>query len=53
MKDLTPGDFDTPPVSLASAHDFDISPDGKEICFVKTNDTMLAKSTNHDLHLVL
>jgi len=52
MKDLTPGDFDTPPVSLASAHDFDISPDGKEICFVKTNDTMLAKSTNHDLYLV-
>ncbi len=52
MKDLTPGDFDTPPVSLASGHDFDISPDGKEICFVKNVDPMLAISTNHDLFLV-
>jgi dipeptidyl aminopeptidase/acylaminoacyl peptidase len=52
MKDLTPGDFDTPPVSLSSGHDFDISPDGKEICFVKNVDPMLAISTNHDLFLV-
>lgn len=52
MKDLTPGDFDTPPVSLSSAHDFDISPDGKEICFVKNVDPMLAISTNHDLFIV-
>lgn len=51
MKDLTPGDFDTPPVSLASDHDFDISPDGKEICFVKNADHMLAISTNHDLFI--
>ena len=52
MKDLTPGDFDTPPVSLDSGHDFDISPDGKEICFVKNVDPVLAISTNHDLFLV-
>ncbi len=52
MKDLTPGDFDTPPVSLSSAHDFDISPDGKEICFVKNMDPMMATSTNHDLFVV-
>ena len=52
MTDLTPGDFDTPPVSLSSAHDFDLSPDGKEICFVKNTDPMLAASTNHDLFLV-
>ncbi len=52
MKDLTPGDFDTPPVSLSSDHDFDISPDGKEICFVKNMDPMLAASTNNDLFLV-
>jgi len=31
IKDCTPEDFDTPPVSLSSSHDFDISPDGKEI----------------------
>jgi dipeptidyl aminopeptidase/acylaminoacyl peptidase len=52
MKDLTPGDFDTPPVSLSSDHDFDISPDGKEICFVKNIDPMLAISTNHDLFIL-
>ncbi len=52
MKDLTPGDFDTPPVSLSSDHDFDVSPDGKEICFVKNTDPMLATSTNHDLFIV-
>jgi dipeptidyl aminopeptidase/acylaminoacyl peptidase len=52
MKDLTPGDFDTPPVSLSSGHDFDVSPDGKEICFVKNTDPMLATSTNNDLFIV-
>lgn len=51
MGDLTPGDFDTPPVSLSSDHDFDISPDGTQICFVKNEDPMLAISTNHDLFL--
>ncbi len=52
MKDLTPGDFDTPPVSLSRGHDFDISPDGIEICYVKNEDPMLAISTNHDLFSV-
>ena len=51
MKDLTPGDFDTPPVSLSSDHDFDISPEGREICYVKNTDPMLATSTNHDLFI--
>ena len=51
MKDLTPGDFDIPPVSLPSSHDFDISPDGNEICFVKNEDPVLAISTNHDIFI--
>lgn len=50
-KNLTPGDFDTPPVSLSSSHDFDISPNGEEICFVKNEGPMLATSTNHDLFI--
>lgn len=52
MRDLTPGDFDTPPVSLSSNHDFDISPEGDEICYVKNEDPVLAVSTNHDLFIV-
>ncbi len=51
MKDLTPGDSDVPPVSLSSAHDFDISPGGTEICYVKNTDPMPAISTNHDLFI--
>lgn len=52
MKDLTPGEFDTPPVSLSSNHDFDISPEGNEICYVKNEQPMLAISTNHDIFIV-
>lgn len=51
LKDLTSGDFDTPPVSLSSDHDFDIAPDGSEICFVANRDRMPATSTNHDIFL--
>jgi dipeptidyl aminopeptidase/acylaminoacyl peptidase len=52
MKDLTPGDFDTPPVSLSSDHDFDISPEGNEVCYVKNEEPRLAISTNHDVFIV-
>jgi dipeptidyl aminopeptidase/acylaminoacyl peptidase len=52
MKDLTPEDFDTPPVFLSSGHDFDLSPDGAEVCFVKNEDPNSALSTNHGLYLL-
>ncbi|MCK4763158.1 MAG: S9 family peptidase [Candidatus Aminicenantes bacterium] len=52
MKELTPGDYDVPPVSLSGAHDFDISPDGREICFVRNDDPLPAISTNHDIFLL-
>jgi dipeptidyl aminopeptidase/acylaminoacyl peptidase len=52
MKDLTPADADVPPVSLGSAHDFDISPDGKEVAYVRNDDPILAVSTNHDIFLL-
>lgn len=49
--DVTPGDFDTPPISLGSSHDYAFSPDGKEICFVRNTDPELKISlgTNNDL----
>ena len=51
--DLTPGDFDTPPISLGSDHDYAISPDGQEMCFVRNIDPELKVSlgTNNDLFL--
>lgn len=49
--DITPGDFDTPPISLGSGHDYTFSPDGKDICFVRNIDPELKISlgTNNDL----
>ena len=52
MKDLTPADADVPPVSLSGIHNFDISPDGKEICFTRNDDPVLAISTNQDLFIL-
>jgi dipeptidyl aminopeptidase/acylaminoacyl peptidase len=52
LHDLTPGDFDTPPVSLGSGHDVAISPDGAELCYVRNADPGSAMSTNHDLWVV-
>lgn len=49
---LTPGAYDTPPVSLGSGHDYAWSPDGSEICFVQNRDEMVAVSTNNDLWTV-
>ncbi len=52
MRDLTPGDMDIPPVSLASGHDFDISPDGKEVCYIRNTDPIPAAGTDHDLFVI-
>jgi dipeptidyl aminopeptidase/acylaminoacyl peptidase len=49
--DVTPGDFDTPPISLGSSHDYTFSPEGEQICFVRNIDPELKISlgTNNDL----
>lgn len=54
VKDLTPGDYDTPPISLGSSHDYTFSPDGNEIAFVRNIDPELKLSlgTNNDLFLI-
>ncbi len=51
IKDLTPGAYDTPPISLGSGHDYAFSPDGKEVCFVRNTDPIVAASTNNDLFI--
>jgi dipeptidyl aminopeptidase/acylaminoacyl peptidase len=49
--DMTPGDYDTPPLDLGGANDYTFSPDGKEICFVRNIDKIAAASTNNDLFI--
>jgi dipeptidyl aminopeptidase/acylaminoacyl peptidase len=49
--DITPGDFDTPPLDLGGHHDYGFSPDGDEIAYVKNTDKMVAASTNNDIFL--
>jgi dipeptidyl aminopeptidase/acylaminoacyl peptidase len=50
-KDITPGNRDVPPFSLNGGEDYDISPDGKEVCFVMNAEPNLAVSTNSDLYV--
>ncbi len=50
--DLTPGDYDTPPIDLGGRMDYSFSPDGKEVCYVKNTAQMVAVSTNNDLFTV-
>ena len=50
--DVTPGNFDTPPISLGSQRDFIFSPDSKELAFVRNTDPIVAISTNNDIFVV-
>lgn len=50
--DLTPGDYDTPPIDLGGAWDYAFSPDSKEMVFTRNTDPMIAISTNNDLFIV-
>jgi dipeptidyl aminopeptidase/acylaminoacyl peptidase len=50
--DVTPGDFDAPPFSLGGPSDYDLSPDGRELCFTRNTDPSEATSTNADLWLI-
>jgi dipeptidyl aminopeptidase/acylaminoacyl peptidase len=51
-KDLTPGPRDVPPFSLGGPDDYDIAPDGKEVCYSMNADPVPATSTNSDLYVV-
>jgi len=49
--DVTPGDFDAPPMDLGGDPDYEFSPDGREIAFVRNIDPelKLALGTNNDV----
>jgi len=52
FRDLTPGDFDSPPFQLGGPLQYDFSPDSSELVFVSNHDKVPATSTNNDLWLV-
>src|SRR6266850_1577113 len=51
-RDLTPGDFDSPPYAAATGVDYAFSPDGQELAYVRNPDKVEAISTNSDIYVV-
>src|SRR5262249_24862765 len=51
-RDLTAGARDVPPFSLGGPDDYDVSPDGQEVCYSMNADPVPAVSTNADLYVV-
>jgi dipeptidyl aminopeptidase/acylaminoacyl peptidase len=52
LRDLTPGDFDSPAFVVGGGADYDVSPDGKELVFTSNREAQPATSTNSDLWAV-
>src|SRR5271169_3093409 len=52
IRDMTPGDFDSPVFSLGGGRGFDLSPDGTELAFSSNRDADPALSTNADVFTV-
>jgi dipeptidyl aminopeptidase/acylaminoacyl peptidase len=52
VRDLTPGDFDSPPFELGGSLRYDFSPDSTELAFDSNHDRNLASSTNSDVWTV-
>jgi dipeptidyl aminopeptidase/acylaminoacyl peptidase len=51
-RELTQGMRDVPPFSLGGPDDYDVSPDGQEVCYAMVSDPMPATSTNTDLYVI-
>lgn len=51
-RDMTPGDFDSPPYSAATGTDYTFSPDSKTLVYLKNPDKVEALSTNSDIFLL-
>jgi dipeptidyl aminopeptidase/acylaminoacyl peptidase len=52
VKDLTPGNFESPIFQLGGGRGYAFSPDSKELCYVSNHDAHEASSTNADLWTV-
>lgn len=52
VRDMTPGDFDSPVFSVGGGQDFDLSPEGTEIAFSSNREKDAALSTNSDVYAV-
>ncbi len=51
-RDMTPGPYDTPPIALGGFHDYDLSPDGTELAFVRNTDVPTSVGTGNDIWIV-
>jgi dipeptidyl aminopeptidase/acylaminoacyl peptidase len=51
-RELTPGDFDSPPYAAATGVDYAFSPDSKELAYVRNPDKVEAISTNSDIYVM-
>lgn len=51
-RDLTPGDFDSPPYAASTGVDYAFSPDSREIAFLRNPDKVEATSTNSDIYIL-
>lgn len=51
-RDLTPGAYDTPPIGLGGFQDYDLSPDGAQLAFVRNTDVPTAVGTGNDIWVV-
>ncbi|MGI8466952.1 MAG: prolyl oligopeptidase family serine peptidase [Pyrinomonadaceae bacterium] len=51
-RDMTIGDFDSPPYAASSNVDFAFSPDSKELAYLRNPDKVEAISTNSDIFIV-
>jgi dipeptidyl aminopeptidase/acylaminoacyl peptidase len=51
-RDLTTGDFDSPPYAAASGVDYAFSPDSAEIAYLRNPDKVEAISTNSDIFVM-
>ena len=52
VRDLTPGNFDSPAFQLGGPLQYDFSPDSSEFAFVSNHDKAPASSTNNDVWLI-